>query len=147
MNVMEVAVSACLGFLSALLVEYLINRHEEKGLYKSILEGIKTELDTIKERLLTLELDVFYINPLDMSYWESIIHSDSMNSILKHPLYKEIVNIYQCINNVNQWENIRSNAFFLTERQNAYLNNAIECQRKELYKEVEQLLHKLRAVK
>lgn len=139
----EIFISTFLGFLSALLVEYLVERYGDKILLRSTLNGIQLELQNVKEKLDILGNDMYYVDPLDTSYWKSISHTQNLNCLLSHPLYNRIVTVYQYIETVNRWECIRSLSYFMNSSPNLDLNNALSIQRSELEKEVDTLLTNL----
>ncbi len=137
----EIFISTFLGFLSALLVEYLVKRFEVKFLLNSILSGIRLELQNIKVKLNTLDNEMYYVDPLDISYWKSISDTQNLNCLLTHPLYGKIVAVYQYIETINRWEYIRSSSYFINSSPNSDLNSALTVQRRELKKEVDALLN------
>lgn len=139
----EIFMSTFLGFLSALLVEYLVECHRDKILLKNTLNGIKLELQNIERKLDTLGNGMYYVDPLDISYWESISHTHNLNCLMSHSLYSRIVTVYQYIETVNRWEYIRSFSYFIKASSNRDLDSALTIQRSELKKEVDTLLTNL----
>ena len=139
---MEIFISTSLGFVSAISVEFLFKYINNKENTKNILNGIKKELQNIEQQVLSLKGDRYYVTPLNTSYWKSLLHTDSLNNIISHPLYIDIITIYHYIGNLNHWENIHSSSYFSTGKSNLDLNNALQTQRRELIVELQNTINK-----
>lgn len=107
-----------------------------------ILKGIKQEFKNIEEQLLSLNDDNYYVTPLNTSYWRSLSQTSSMNTILTHSLYTEIVTVYHYVENINEWENIRSFSYFATGKHNQLLTTALKKQRADLLIELRNIINK-----
>lgn len=133
-------ISTFLGFISALSVQFLFKYITDYKNMQHILKGIKQEFKNIEEQLLSLNDDNYYVTPLNTSYWRSLSQTSSMNTILTHSLYTEIVTVYHYVENINEWENIRSFSYFATGKHNQLLTTALKKQRADLLIELRNIL-------
>lgn len=147
---MEIFLTCFLGFLSALLVQYVYKYSETNKNRKILLKGIYQELFVAAEDIKNLNNDSFYISPIEKSFWDSAINSGNVALINKSVYYKSLLNVYAMIDAVNKWEELNSYVFFLSnknlEKKNI-LSNAILKQRKELELELAQVLSLIKKFK
>lgn len=147
---MEIFFTCFLGFLSALLVQYIYKYTETNTNKKILLKGIYQELFVAAEDIKNLNSDSFYISPIEKSFWDSAINSGNVALINKTVYYKSLLNVYAMIDAVNKWEELNSYVFFLSnknlEKKNI-LSNAILKQRKELELEIAQVLSLIKKFK
>lgn len=142
----ELFISAFLGFLSALFVELIVKLLAEASKAKDTLNGIKNELERVGNILDGLNNELYYITPLNIPFWNSIIFTDNVNCLLNKKYYSDIIMIYQYINNMNDWENLRTETFFIKSVSNKILNMAVLQKRDELSGELKALFNKYNGV-
>lgn len=139
MEIWGIFLSAFLGFLSAIFVQYLFQRIGDYRNKKIIIQGIKKEL---KAALLDIDRlqDDYYIHPIERSFWDGIVHSGGIYLINKDQSYQQILNIYSMIDTTNRWEDLNSKMYFLNvEKKNKsdIIKRAIKDQRKILQTEIQ----------
>jgi hypothetical protein len=103
-----ICLSAFLGFLSAILVEWLYKRYEGKNSKKILLQGIYNELLNIEQDTKSLKDEFYYLSPLEKPFWESAISSGNISLIAESEIYPQILNIYTMVDAINRWENLKT---------------------------------------
>lgn len=135
-----VCISAFLGFLSAIVVEWLYKKYIDNTNKKVLLKGIYTEISNIKRDIQQLNKESYYLSPLEKPFWESSIYSGSISLIEKSNLYSQILNIYSMVDAVNRWENLKTQTYYLSGTNPAALSNGILKHIEDLKKEIDKIL-------
>ncbi len=143
LGVLELTISTFLGFLSALIVEYVIVRVKESTDSNDALIGIYEELESIVDTILSLKETSYHLDPLETPVWDSLVYGGDIPNL---KLQKEIILAYRYIDRLNNWENVRTNSFFTTHSSNSMLDKEVAKNRKEVLDMVDKVLKDLDAV-
>lgn len=98
---LELVLSTFLGFGSALLVEAIVDKHEEKILRKQLLKDLKAELLSLKENIELLESDKVYIQPYTISIWKGVRECGSILCIDEIPCFFQLLEVFSSIEEAN----------------------------------------------
>jgi hypothetical protein len=107
-----VCLSAFLGFLSAIGVERLQKKKEEKNNKRILLQSICKEMANIKTDAIQLDKDLYYLSPLEKPFWESAVYSGDISLIANMEIYPKMLNIYAMVDAINRWENMKTQIFY-----------------------------------
>lgn len=130
--ILELSLSVFLGFISALLVEYIIDQLQERKHLKEALYGMADELTGVARMLKKIDADSYHVDPFETPFWDSLVYGDGPNTKLAKGLRTSIVSTYRSIEHANSWENLRSNSFFYTKERSDMLDGIVGKNREEL---------------
>ncbi|MDR3075643.1 MAG: hypothetical protein LBU30_06400 [Candidatus Methanoplasma sp.] len=142
-GLLELTISTFIGFLSALVVEYLAERLREAKDSQKALIGVADELGTIRDTIRSLKDTEYYLDPLETPVWDSLVFG---GGIAKLKLKKDIILTYRHVDRLNNWENVRTNSFFGTHTESAKLDEKVDNNREQVLAIVERTLSNLEDV-
>lgn len=96
--------SAFLGFISALEVEQLTKKLEDKNNRSSMLSNLHVELESIRTVAKTLSADSLFTKPYATPIWLGITSSNQLAILNKSPIYSKLIETYSQIDLSNSWE-------------------------------------------
>ncbi len=134
-----------IGFVLALIGEYVFDRHKDKKSTIELCERIKAELECIKEELGKLTEYSLDKNPLKTPVWDEAINVGII-SLIPINVRSQLFAIYKRIHELNSWYEIKTNYYFAhfdeksddeksnnyAKRYNEELNQEIKAQEREL---------------
>jgi len=113
-----VCLSAFLGFLSAIGVEKLHKKQEEKNNKRILLQSICKEMTNIKTDAQQLNKDLYYLSPLEKPFWEGAVYSGTISLVVNTEIYPKILNIYAMVDAINRWENMKTQIYYINGSSN-----------------------------
>lgn len=142
--------AAFLGFLSALIVEAIMKSMNERGLRKSLISELKIELTNVKDvaqkNAAKVEKMEFFLKPYAITVWKGACSSNSVLCLNKYKNYKEIIEIFEKIEEANEFE--KECFYKLFSHDNAQIwevmKKMLQENREEVAKETAQLLELLK---
>lgn len=141
-------ISAFLGFLSALIVEWIKKGMESKDAAKTLRQNIINELNEVKKRIdkLVSDEDSIYTKPYDIAIWNGAIYSGSISELKNYKHFNEILRIYSLIESANDWENTRANMYFNSGLSDKFskITSEISRQREHLSGELSRVINLLK---
>lgn len=101
----DLFLSAFLGFLSALIVEWIKDYVSSKRKRKQILINLLKELENIEVESTQLDKTKTYPYPYPIALWKGLCHSGSIVSLDKLDNYTKIISLFEEIEEANCLEN------------------------------------------
>lgn len=99
-----IVINTALGFISALLVEWIIRSSVNYRTRRACMRMIVEELKTIHKDILQMGRDELYTRPFSTSVWDSLVKSGKLDLLSKDPKYTHIVRIYSQLEQLSEWE-------------------------------------------
>lgn len=103
-NLFEIALSAFLGFGSALLVEAIVSYIKNKNVREQLIKDVILELDTIQQTIVSLDNLKLYIQPYSIPVWNGACDSGAILMLDKKAYYTELLKTYASIAESNLFE-------------------------------------------
>ena len=100
-SLLELIISVCLGFLSAMLVEALWKNNNEKEMKKQLLSALCNELKKVKEDLSELHDNEAYLNPFHVPVWRGACESGTILCLSKKSYFNDLLYAYSQIEESN----------------------------------------------
>lgn len=139
-GLLELTISTFIGFLSALLVEYLILRYQDSKELNDALKGLREELTGIVATVKGLKADSYNLDPLETPVWDSLVYGGGISNL---EIQKNIIQAYRSIDRLNNWENMRTRSFFESHSSNSLLDKEVEKNREDVLRVVNRVLKNL----
>lgn len=99
--------SAFLGFGSALIVEAIVTSISDRRLRKNLTEELKKELNKVKDvanKNANQEHMEFFLRPYIITVWKGACSSNSIICLNKSQNYKKIIEVFESIEDANEFE-------------------------------------------
>lgn len=134
--------SAFLGFLSALVVEWIWNSNQRRKEKNELLQDITDELEVNLKSIESIQKDVMYVNPYVTSIWDGAISTGAITSLRGYKYFYTIARTYRLIESANYWEKLRAETYFhYDQSSNLFktLSNEVFNQREKIKNEIDKL--------
>lgn len=99
--VLELLVSAILGFCSALVVEHIVAKNSEQKMQKSLAKHLLNELETAKESCEKLRKSSAYVCPYSIPIWKGACASGTITCLGEKDYFFELINAFSVIEEAN----------------------------------------------
>lgn len=97
----ELMLTTFLGFGSALLVEAIVNRHNEKVLKKQLLRDLKRELVLIRKEMESLEVNKVFIRPYAIPVWTGVKECGELRYMDRETYFSKLLGVFSSIEEAN----------------------------------------------
>lgn len=101
---LQMIISSFLGFGSALLVQEISNRIDDKKKREEIKKSLRIELNSILSTINSLELQKSYINPYSIPRWKGIKDSGSLQYLDESNTTITLIEVFNRVEEANMVE-------------------------------------------
>lgn len=120
-----------LGFGFALWAERLVDNYKANADSKAIKKLLIEELKACDDSLRTLDVNSLDIQPLKISLWEGLSHSNQL-SLLDVETRADLFNVYNIMTEINSWSHVHTKYYFEKGKTNDLLITEIDRLRNKL---------------
>ena len=111
-------IATFVGFILAILGTWIYDTIDKKNECNNLKKDIRNELLKVQNVLIEIEAEdnraineknsILRINPLKCYIWDSAISANKVNLLTKLVWYSELLQIYDTINDYNEWQLLKS---------------------------------------